>query len=197
MKKQFAAYDGGHVLHVSKRNFTLDVYDRNLKVVATYRIGYGKNPDRKTKMWEGDNRTPEGVFRIDEILSMDADPDSPSYRGLKALNEHYFKASDGYTMYGKPGVDLGDNAFGPRFFKIDYPRPEDVRRYESLLKKGKIPEYKGKTAGIGANAAIHGNNDENGIGTLSSSGCIRLFNNDIVELDQYVRIGTPVIITPN
>jgi peptidoglycan hydrolase-like protein with peptidoglycan-binding domain len=42
---------------------------------------------------------------------------------------------------------------------------------------------------------IHGTNNPNSIGKAVSHGCVRLYNEDVVELYNQVPIGTPVIIT--
>lgn len=42
---------------------------------------------------------------------------------------------------------------------------------------------------------IHGNNNPASIGSLVSLGCIRMYNEDVEELFQKVKIGTPVSIT--
>ncbi len=194
IKKAFKSFKGSHAIFVSKKNFRLDVYDRRMTVVASYVIGYGSNTDMKPKLYEGDNRTPEGVYSVNEILSMDAEKKSPSYRLLRDMNRKYFRAREGHSKFGEPAVDLGDNAYGPRYFGIDYPNGEDRARYAKLLRKDGIPMVKGKRAGIGYGIAIHGNNDENAVGHLSSNGCVRMFNRDAVELEQYIQLGTPVII---
>ncbi|MGQ3357276.1 MAG: L,D-transpeptidase [Phreatobacter sp.] len=41
---------------------------------------------------------------------------------------------------------------------------------------------------------LHGTNVPSSIGTAVSSGCIRLFNHDIIDLHDRVRIGTPVVV---
>lgn len=43
---------------------------------------------------------------------------------------------------------------------------------------------------------LHGTNVPSSIGTAVSSGCIRLFNHDIIDLHDRVRIGTPVVVIP-
>jgi lipoprotein-anchoring transpeptidase ErfK/SrfK len=43
--------------------------------------------------------------------------------------------------------------------------------------------------------AIHGTNRPNSIGTFASYGCIRMYNQDIVDLFERVRVGTPVVVT--
>jgi lipoprotein-anchoring transpeptidase ErfK/SrfK len=41
---------------------------------------------------------------------------------------------------------------------------------------------------------IHGSNEPDSIGTATSSGCIRLTNEDVIDLYNRVRVGTPVIV---
>jgi lipoprotein-anchoring transpeptidase ErfK/SrfK len=47
----------------------------------------------------------------------------------------------------------------------------------------------------GGNYAIHGTNNPGSIGGFVSYGCIRMYNQDIVDLYQRVSVGTPVIVT--
>ena len=194
LQDAFASYTGRYALVVVKKDFSLAVYDREMKRAALYRIGFGSNVDVKPKLYEGDDRTPEGVYMINEILSMDAGRETESYRKLMKMNEIYFRAAAGYHRYGNPAEDLGDNAYGPRYFGINYPNETDVARYNKELAAGSIPSVKGKTPGPGYGIAIHGNSDEDSIGGLCSSGCIRMYNRDIVELEKYITISTPVLI---
>ena len=41
---------------------------------------------------------------------------------------------------------------------------------------------------------IHGSNEPETIGTKVSSGCIRLFNHDIIDLYNRVPVGAPVVV---
>jgi lipoprotein-anchoring transpeptidase ErfK/SrfK len=43
--------------------------------------------------------------------------------------------------------------------------------------------------------AIHGTHDPDSIGKNASEGCVRLNNSDILDLKQYIQVGTPVFIT--
>ena len=195
--KAFMGFNGKYIVYISKKDFSLEVYDKSFKRIAGYKIGYGKNPDRKTKLYEGDKRTPEGTYKINEIFSMNADKDSSSYKKLRALNRVYFKAGKGFHKYGLVNVDLGDNVYGPRYFGINYPNKIDKKRYKSNLEKGIIKPINGKIPGIGFGIAIHGNSDKKSIGRLCSSGCIRMYNTDIVELGKYIHMNIPVIISSN
>ena len=195
VQKAFREWEGPYVLYADKRAFTLSVYDRRLTLVARYRVAYGLNPDRGTKLYAGDNRTPEGMYRITEILSMDAQKDTPSYRKMRAINRVYFRARDGHSKFGRPDVDLGDNVYGPRYYALDFPRQRDLERYGKALERGEIPLRRGEPLPLGGGIAIHGNCDEASIGHPASSGCLRMYNNDIIELEKYIQIGTPVIIS--
>ncbi|PKL16985.1 MAG: hypothetical protein CVV49_13495 [Spirochaetae bacterium HGW-Spirochaetae-5] len=110
------------------------------------------------------------------------------------MNKVFFSKSKGYHKYGYPDEDLGDNAYGPRYYGINYPDETDIRNYGKALEKGEIPIVNGKPAGPGYGIAIHGNNDEDSIGHLCSSGCIRMYNRDIIDLEKYIMLSTPVLI---
>ncbi|MGB9596479.1 MAG: L,D-transpeptidase [Candidatus Poribacteria bacterium] len=73
-------------------------------------------------------------------------------------------------VYDFPDDDLGPikGAYGPWFIRLKTP----------------------KWTGIG----IHGTHDPKSIGTMSSTGCIRMRNEDIAELKNMVKIGIPVVI---
>lgn len=46
----------------------------------------------------------------------------------------------------------------------------------------------------GGEYAIHGTNAPNSIGGFVSSGCIRMYNQDVTDLFQRVQVGTPVVV---
>lgn len=47
----------------------------------------------------------------------------------------------------------------------------------------------------GGQYAIHGTNAPKSIGGFVSHGCIRMYNQDIADLFERVRVGTPVMVT--
>ncbi|MDB5589919.1 L,D-transpeptidase [Enterovirga sp.] len=47
----------------------------------------------------------------------------------------------------------------------------------------------------GGEYAIHGTNRPSSVGTFASYGCIRMYNHDIVDLFERVRVGAPVLMT--
>ncbi|MET0605629.1 MAG: L,D-transpeptidase [Beijerinckiaceae bacterium] len=48
--------------------------------------------------------------------------------------------------------------------------------------------------GPGGDYAIHGTNDPSSIGRFVSFGCIRMFNDDVIDLYGWVRLGPPVVV---
>ena len=42
--------------------------------------------------------------------------------------------------------------------------------------------------------AIHGTNRPSSIGTFASAGCVRMLNEDVLDLFQRVSVGTPVLV---
>lgn len=48
----------------------------------------------------------------------------------------------------------------------------------------------------GGRYAIHGTNAPESIGGFVSYGCIRMYNEDILDLLARVHVGTPVVVTP-
>lgn len=46
----------------------------------------------------------------------------------------------------------------------------------------------------GGGYGIHGTNNPGSIGKSISHGCIRMYNNDVIELNKIVPVGTPVAI---
>lgn len=183
-----------------KSKHRLSVFDQRGVVLLSFEAGIGGDSEGglKPKKLEYDGRTPEGIYRIFRFYSLDADKKTESYKELQRLNGYYLTAKLGYSLYGKPGKDAGKNVFGPRFYGIDYPAASDVVRYKASLKAGKIPEdKKGKLPmRIGSGIAIHGTNDPASVGKTFGSGCIRLRNEEIIQLDPFMSPGMPVVIFP-
>jgi murein L,D-transpeptidase YafK len=115
-------------------------------------------------------------------------------RRIAELNSVYLRAEEGHVKYGT-GESLGLNSYGPVFIRLDYPNETDVERYEEAKDEGLIPRkadlnFKGPGGGI----AIHGTNDNGSLGFRASAGCVRMRNDQIRELSDYVMEGTMVII---
>jgi lipoprotein-anchoring transpeptidase ErfK/SrfK len=80
--------------------------------------------------------------------------------------------------------------------------PEEVLRDNPRLPAvypGGSPENpmgpRALTLSGGEQYAIHGTNRPHSIGTFASYGCIRMFNEDILDLFERVKVGTEVVVT--
>jgi lipoprotein-anchoring transpeptidase ErfK/SrfK len=81
----------------------------------------------------------------------------------------------------------------------DWTPPDDM-----LRRKPELPRHMagGPANPLGARAMylgdtlyrIHGSNEPDTIGTAASSGCIRMTNDDVIDLYNRVRIGTRVVV---
>lgn len=81
--------------------------------------------------------------------------------------------------------------------------PDEVRRDNPKLPDvipGGTPENpmgeRAMTLSGGGQYAIHGTNRPKSIGTFASYGCVRMHNDDIIDLFGRVGIGTPVVMLP-
>lgn len=181
---------------IKKSEYSLYIIKKDLSILKVFPVAIGMNPDGKSKLFAGDHRTPEGLYKINLILSERARRKSINYLKLKEMNEIYFSARDGFFRYNDKTMDLGDNIYGSRFFQLNYPTIKDEKRYNINQKNGKIPKVNGKFRGIGSGIAIHGTNDDSSIGKKATNGCIVLKNTDLVMLDKYIKKGTPLLILP-
>lgn len=79
--------------------------------------------------------------------------------------------------------------------------PDEIRRDNPALPNviaGGDPENpmgaRAMTLSGGGQYAIHGTNRPKSIGTYASYGCVRMYNDDIIDLFERVRIGTAVVV---
>lgn len=131
---------------VSKQDMTLSLIGADDVVIKTYPIACAINMGNKQR--RGDNRTPEGTFKVNQIL-------------------------DGTYMTHDFGDGKGPirGCYGPWFFRLAVP---------GFTKIG-----------------IHGTHLPESIGTRCTEGCIRMRNEDIQELKEYITLGMTVIILPD
>ena len=130
---------------ISKADMSLALVDSLGKVKVSYPIACSKYYGNKER--RGDNKTPEGSFKINELL-------------YSAHIPHDFRDGKGPVK----------GAYGPWFLRLSVPGFNDI--------------------------GIHGTHLPESIGTRATEGCIRLRNEDILDLKSRVRLGTPVIILP-
>jgi lipoprotein-anchoring transpeptidase ErfK/SrfK len=102
---------------------------------------------------------------------------------------------------GKAGRTwTGVSYINGKFIKPAWSPPEEVRREKPSL-PDVIPGGSAENP-MGAAAmtlsvdqyAIHGTNRPQSIGGFVSFGCIRMHNQDVLDLYQRVKIGTPVVV---
>lgn len=103
---------------------------------------------------------------------------------------------------GRPGKTwTGATTIEGKFIRPAWSPPAEVRRDKPNIPSvipGGTPENPMGAAAMtlsgGGEYAIHGTNAPNSIGRSASYGCIRMHNDDIMDLYQRVNIGTPVIV---
>jgi lipoprotein-anchoring transpeptidase ErfK/SrfK len=82
--------------------------------------------------------------------------------------------------------------------------PDWIPPAEMIQRRPDLPRYMagGPENPLGARAMylggslyrIHGSNEPDTIGQAVSSGCIRMLNDDVVDLYERVKVGTPVVV---
>ncbi|MGE0584948.1 MAG: L,D-transpeptidase [Flavobacteriaceae bacterium] len=102
---------------------------------------------------------------------------------------------------GKPGkLWHGETRIRSKHVRPSWSPPEDVWRDNPKL-PAVIPPGPSNPMGERAMVlardqyAIHGTNRPESIGRYVSYGCIRMYNADIIDLFDRVRVGTPVLVT--
>ncbi len=120
----------------------------------------------------------------------------------------YYVRGDGTALryrvaVGKPGKQwFGEARVDGKYVRPAWAPPREVKRDNPRLPDvipGGAPNNP-----MGARAltldldeyAIHGTNRPSSIGTSASYGCIRMLNEDIVDLYDQVSVGTRVVVTP-
>ena len=104
---------------------------------------------------------------------------------------------------GRVGMQWsGTTVIDGKYIKPAWTAPESIRRdYQSLptvVPGGTSDNPMGAAAMTlsgGGEYAIHGTNALGTIGGFVSHGCIRMFNEDIMDLYSRVSVGTPVVVT--
>lgn len=131
-------------------------------------------------------------------IVIDTDDRSLTYvlEGGRAMRYGIGVGREGFTWNGREKITR----------KAKWPGwtpPAEMRAREAKAGR-KIPAYMpgGEDNPLGARALylghtlyrIHGTNEDWSIGRQVSSGCIRMFNKDVIDLYKRVRVGTPVVV---
>jgi len=113
----------------------------------------------------------------------------PVELGVQGLRRK-LHAGDRATPEGRYRVVEVKTGGATRFYKallIDYPNPEDRRRYQEARRQDLIP----RGAGVGGLIEIHG---DGGRGQDWTDGCVALSNDAMDRLLRHARVGTAVTI---
>jgi lipoprotein-anchoring transpeptidase ErfK/SrfK len=114
---------------------------------------------------------------------------------------------DGYAIrypvgVGKAGQQwAGVSYIDGKYVQPDWAPPPAMRRNPSevpYIIPGGSPQNPMGVAALtltGGEYAIHGTNQPDSVGGFVSSGCIRMLNQDVVDLFARVAVGTPVVVT--
>ncbi len=140
-----------------------------------------------------------------EVVSFSAPPGTIVVKtGERRL---YYVYDDGRAIrypvgVGKKGKQWqGESVISGKYVKPAWTPPEDIRRDKptlpSVIPGGSPSNPMGAAAMTlaGSEYAIHGTNAPESIGGFVSYGCIRMYNQDIVDLFGRVEVGTRVIVT--
>jgi lipoprotein-anchoring transpeptidase ErfK/SrfK len=118
----------------------------------------------------------------------------------------YYGTGDGRAVVYPVGVGRkgkqwsGESYIAGKYLKPAWSPPEEVRHDKPSLPNvipGGVPGNPMGAAAMtiaGDEYAIHGTNDPKSIGGFVSYGCIRMYNQDVVDLFGRVQVGTRVIV---
>lgn len=141
-----------------------------------------------------------------EVVSFNAGYPRGSIVVITHERKLYYMMGNGQAMrypvgVGKAGMAWHGNAYVARkLVRPSWGPPEDIWRANPNLPAvipGGAPNNPMGEAVLGldrGNYAIHGTNNPSSIGHYVSHGCIRMYNQDIVDLYGRVSIGTPVYV---
>ena len=118
----------------------------------------------------------------------------------------YFVLGDGKAIVYPVGVGMwskqwsGTTRIDGKYLKPAWSPPKEVKRDKPSLPDvipGGTPQNPMGAAALtlaGGEYAIHGTNMPGSVGGFVSYGCIRMFNQDIVDLYSRVSVGTTVMV---
>jgi lipoprotein-anchoring transpeptidase ErfK/SrfK len=119
----------------------------------------------------------------------------------------YYVRGDGTALryrvaVGRPGKQwFGSAAIAGKYVRPAWSPPDEVRRdnpsLPDVIPSGSPSNPMGAAALVlnRDEYAIHGTNRPDSIGSFASYGCIRMLNDDVMDLFQRVTVGTPVVVT--
>ena len=159
---------GVNSININVTQQQLKLFDEDGNLLQHYPVSTSKYG---TGNQNGSEQTPLGLHRIKDKLG-----------GAMPVNEVFI----GRLPHGnldectERGVDLPDDVIMSRIMWLDGMEPGRNRG-------GYVDSYQ-------RYIYIHGTNHEDSIGTPASIGCIRMCNQDVVDLFRLVEVGSEVLI---
>lgn len=141
-----------------------------------------------------------------ELVAFSADVPAGTVVIKASERSLYLAQGDGSAIrypvaVGMPGKQwFGWSAIDGKYVEPAWSPPAEVKqdnpRLPDLIPGGSPHNPMGPRALtlVGGDYAIHGTNRPSSIGTFASYGCIRMYNADIVDLFDRVRVGTRVVM---
>ena len=152
----------------------------------------------------------DGRTKATPILRETVNYNGPYGRGTilisTAERRMYYILGDGKAL--KYGVGVGRPGFewsGSKNITMKREWPDWRPPAQMLKRRPDLPRYMpgGENNPLGARAMyiggtlyrIHGSNEPETIGQAVSSGCIRMLNEDVIDLYERVKVGSRVVVT--
>lgn len=157
-------------------------------------------PDSRTERSESRGPTqppqpagpPDGILidKLSNTLYLFKGGDMVASYPVATGKEPRFTPEGGFTIANKLREPRGPNSeatsLGNRWMGLAVPHDKDLRGPPN-----------DKRAPRGLKYGIHGTNEPESIGNHASAGCVRMRNEDVIELFDQVEVGMPVVIRPS
>ena len=125
---------------ISKTDFTLKVYNlMTAELLGEYPVAVGKNPDLADKQEVGDNRTPEGTFKISSI----EDSSTWTYNGELAYGPWFLRlATPPWTGIGIHGTNEPESLGTPASRGCIRMNNDDLLKIVTMVDVGTVVEIR-------------------------------------------------------
>ena len=167
---------------------------------------FGDFGESMTAAPRGQDGRPQAVAIPREVVSYDAKYAPGTVVISTSERRMYYVLGNGQAI--RYGVGVGRPGFewaGTRFIASKREWPDWTPPLQMLKRRPDLPRHMegGVNNPLGARAMylsgslyrIHGSNEPETIGQAVSSGCIRMTNDDVIDLYNRVKVGTRVVVT--
>lgn len=167
---------------------------------------FGDFGDSMTAAPQGQDGRPQAVAVPREVVSYDAKYAPGTVVISTGERRMYYVLGNGQAI--RYGVGVGRPGFewaGTRYIASKREWPDWTPPAQMLKRRPDLPRHMegGVNNPLGARAMylsgslyrIHGSNEPETIGQAVSSGCIRMTNDDVIDLYNRVHVGTRVVVT--